>query len=52
MATKDININLMIEEGDVLGATPSENLVITRVQHDTLADGHIQEGDKVGVYSL
>lgn len=47
MANKDVNVNIQIEEGDVLGATPSENLVITRIQHGTLAEGHLQEGDKI-----
>lgn len=47
MGTKDVTINMMIEEGDVLGATPSENLVITRVQNDTLADGKIFVNDKI-----
>lgn len=47
MGTKDCNVNIQLEEGDVLGATPSENLVITRIQPGTLADGHLQEGDKI-----
>lgn len=47
MGTKEVTVNIIMEEGDVLGATPSENLVITRIQADTLADGKLQEGDRI-----
>lgn len=42
MGSQEIKVRIMMDEGDVLGATPSENLVITRIQHGTLADGKLQ----------
>jgi hypothetical protein len=46
-AAQEINIDLMMEEGDPLGATPDEHLIIQRVQTGTIADGKLQVGDKI-----
>ena len=42
MGAQEINLDIMMEEGDVLGATPSENMVIMRIQPYTLAEGKLQ----------
>uniref|UniRef100_A0AC35THJ9 PDZ domain-containing protein n=1 Tax=Rhabditophanes sp. KR3021 TaxID=114890 RepID=A0AC35THJ9_9BILA len=44
---KTITITIPMEEGDPIGATPNERMVIVKVQPNTLSDGKIQIGDKI-----
>lgn len=46
-AQQQLTVSIMMEEGDVLGATPSENFIITKIQPDTLAEGKLHVGDKI-----
>lgn len=39
---RKIMISFQMDEGDPLGATPDEKLVLVRIQNQTLADGRFQ----------
>lgn len=41
-AEKTIDIQIDMEEGEPLGATPNDKLVITKIQSGTIAEGKLR----------
>ncbi|CAI2318104.1 unnamed protein product [Caenorhabditis sp. 36 PRJEB53466] len=44
---KQIEIGIEMEEGEPLGATPNDKLVITKIQAGTISEGKLRIGDQV-----
>uniref|UniRef100_A0A8R1ERP5 PDZ domain-containing protein n=1 Tax=Caenorhabditis japonica TaxID=281687 RepID=A0A8R1ERP5_CAEJA len=44
---KMIEVRIDMEEGEPLGATPNDKLVITKIQSGTIAEGKLRVGDQV-----
>uniref|UniRef100_A0A0K0EE86 PDZ domain-containing protein n=1 Tax=Strongyloides stercoralis TaxID=6248 RepID=A0A0K0EE86_STRER len=43
----EIVVSIPMEEGDPLGATPNERLVVIKIQAGTLAEGNLHIGDQI-----
>lgn len=41
-AEKTIDVQIDMEEGEPLGATPNDKLVITKIQSGTIAEGKLR----------
>ncbi|KAH7726717.1 PDZ domain-containing protein [Aphelenchoides avenae] len=43
----ELTVEIQLEEGEPLGATPNDKLVVVKVQRDTPAEGKLKIGDRI-----